>query len=134
MDSKIIYLVDDDYIFRTVASVLLKRELGPVEIYEFENGLKLFNKLETLNHSQERRPNIILLDINMPVMNGWEFLEELKNSPTDLRKGIQIHILTSSIAPEDINLSRTYEFIHGYITKPLTKEDIEKVNVKLVAG
>ena len=60
-------------------------------------------------------------------MNGWELLEELKRGPAIIRNTIQIHILTSSIAPEDLNLSKTYEFIDGYITKPLTEKDLLKI-------
>lgn len=72
-------------------------------------------------------PEVLFLDINMPIMNGWELLEELKGTPEVIRKNVQIHILTSSIAPEDLNLSKTYEFIDGYITKPLTVKDLNKV-------
>lgn len=132
MSSKRIYLVDDDYIFRTVSTVLLERELQAVEISEYENGLEVFNRLIEIQDTPELLPDIMFLDINMPVMNGWELLEELKASLVEIQEKIQIHILTSSIAPEDLNLSRTYDFIDGYITKPLTKEDIDKINQKPV--
>lgn len=125
--SKKLFLVDDDEIFRTAATVLLGQNLPEYEIVQFENGLKVYEKLIDLAETAEVLPELLLLDINMPVMNGWELLEELKSAPAQIRQKINIQILTSSIAPEDLNLSKTYEFINGYVTKPLTTSDIENL-------
>ena len=127
MDVKHVFLVDDDQIFRTATTVLLQRELEAIEISEFKNGMEVYDRLLEMERTQEPLPDVILLDINMPLMNGWEFLEELKGCAAELRENIDIHILTSSIAPEDLNLSLTYEFIKGYITKPFTIEDVRGV-------
>ncbi len=127
MGVKHIFLVDDDQIFRTATTVLLQRELQEIQISEFKNGMEVYDKLMELEKKPEALPDIILLDINMPLMNGWEFLEELKGCSPELHKSIDIHILTSSIAPEDLNLSLTYDFIKGYITKPFTIEDVRGI-------
>ncbi len=126
---KQIFLVDDDFIFRTAATVLLKRELPKYETHHFENGLLVYEKLMELAEKPNDLPELLFLDINMPVMNGWELLEELKAGPTQIIEKVCIYILTSSIAPEDMNLSETYQFIKGYITKPFTKEDIKRLQV-----
>lgn len=127
MGVKHIFLVDDDQIFRTATTVLLQRELQEIQISEFKNGMEVYDKLMELEKKPEALPDIILLDINMPLMNGWEFLEELKGCSPELYRSIDIHILTSSIAPEDLNLSLTYDFIKGYITKPFTIEDVRGI-------
>ena len=127
MGVKHVFLVDDDQIFRTATTVLLQRELQEIQISEFKNGMEVYDKLIELEKKQEALPDVILLDINMPLMNGWEFLEELKGCSPELRNNIDIHILTSSIAPEDLNLSLTYDFIKGYITKPFTIEDVRGI-------
>lgn len=127
MTNNKIFLVDDDLIFRTAATVLLGQELPEFKAEHFENGLEAYNKLIEFAEATEELPQLILLDINMPVMNGWELLEELKSAPHQIRQQCQIYILTSSIAPEDMNLSKTYEFINGYITKPLTSEDLKRI-------
>lgn len=127
MDVKRVFLVDDDQIFRTATTVLLQREIQEIEISEFKNGMEVYDRLLEIERTKEPLPNLILLDINMPLMNGWEFLEELKECAPELRNNIDIHILTSSIAPEDMNLSLTYEFIKGYITKPFTIEDVRGI-------
>ena len=127
MGAKKLFLVDDDHIFRLAADVLIKTYQVAEEVVQLENGLEAYDALMALEHNPEELPQLIFLDINMPVMNGWELLEELKRGPAIIRNTIQIHILTSSIAPEDLNLSKTYEFIDGYITKPLTEKDLLKI-------
>lgn len=127
MGAKKLFLVDDDVIFKIAAEVLIKTHKLADEVVQMSNGLEAYNALIALEHSPNDLPDVMLLDINMPIMNGWELLEELKQGPEIIRKQVQIHILTSSIAPEDLNLSKTYDFIDGYITKPLTNSDIDKV-------
>lgn len=131
MNANGVFLVDDDLIFRTAATVLVGKELPTYKAHHFENGLEAYTRLMDLADTPEELPKLMLLDINMPVMNGWELLEELRSAPSQIRNQVQIHILTSSIAPEDMNLSETYEFINGYITKPLTKEDLDKLKAGL---
>jgi CheY-like chemotaxis protein len=131
MGAEKLFLVDDDIIFRTAAAVLIKSQGLASEVVQFENGLKAHDALLALENTPEELPKIMFLDINMPVMNGWELLEELKTAPEIIRNQVQIHILTSSIAPEDMNLSKTYEFINGYIAKPLTNSDIDKIKAEL---
>jgi len=131
MGAKKLFLVDDDFIFRTAAEVLIKSSGLAQEVVQLENGLEAYDALMVLENNPTELPEIMLLDINMPLMNGWELLEELKMAPEVIRNQVQIHILTSSIAPEDLNLSKTYDFIDGYITKPLTNSDLEKIKVTL---
>ncbi|MCL6274197.1 response regulator [Muricauda sp. 2012CJ35-5] len=127
-----VFVVDDDFVFREVAEVLIKSTGLTDNITHFENGLQVYQELIHRAQMPENLPDLVLLDINMPVMNGWELLEELKKGPTAIRSNVQIHILTSSIAPEDLNLSKHYSFINGYITKPLTKADLENLAQGLV--
>lgn len=127
MGAKKLFLVDDDEIFRTAAEVLIKSLGLAEEVVPLENGLLAYDALMAFENTPDQLPEVLFLDINMPVMNGWELLEELKLAPGIIRKKVQIHILTSSIAPEDLNLSKTYGFIKGYITKPLTESDITRI-------
>ena len=129
-----VFVVDDDFVFREVAEVLIKSSGLTDQISHFENGLQVYQELVHLAETPTDLPELVLLDINMPVMNGWELLEELKEGPTAIKTGVQIHILTSSIAPEDLNLSKQYDFIKGYITKPLTNADLEKLSKELHNG
>ena len=127
MGVKKLFLVDDDDIFRVASEVLVKYNNLAEEVISFENGLLAFEALMALEHSPDELPELLFLDINMPIMNGWEFLEEIKEGPEIIRNTVKIHILTSSIDPNDLVLSKSYDFISGYIAKPLTDSDINKV-------
>lgn len=127
MGANKLFLVDDDEIFRLAAEVLIKSSDLTDEVIQLENGLEAYDALMALENTPDDLPEIMFLDINMPVMNGWELLEELKNGPEVIKNKVQIHVLTSSIDPHDLVLSKTYEFIAGYITKPLTEGDLNKI-------
>lgn len=70
-------------------------------------------------------PDAIYLDIEMPIMNGWEFMDEFLKLPEDIRSKINIFIVTSSISNDDKDKAASYPEIKKYITKPL---DAEKLN------
>ena len=70
-------------------------------------------------------PNLILLDINMPVMDGWDFLNELQK--IEEGKNIPVVLITSSVDNHDIEKAKTYAQIKGYFTKPLPKEGINDI-------
>jgi CheY-like chemotaxis protein len=131
MGAKKLFLVDDDEIFRVAAEVLIQSNDLADKIVHLENGMKAYDALISLSNQPEELPEVMLLDINMPLMNGWELLEELKEAPELIRKNVQIYVLTSSIDPRDLNLSKTYDFIEGYITKPLTEADLSKIGKAL---
>lgn len=127
-----IFLVDDDEIFKTAAEILISANFPEFEIVHFENGLEVYNRLIEIEKTKGKLPVLMLLDINMPVMNGWELLEEIKGHEGRIKSNVQIYISTSSIAPQDMNLSKTYDFIKGYITKPLANGDLQHIRNSLL--
>ena len=125
-----VFLIDDDPIFSFTTKTLLGMSALNYDIEQYENGLEGYNALTKLAKVEEY-PDLILLDINMPVMNGWEFLDEFVEWASTGKDNINIFVLTSSIASHDLQLSKQYDFIKGYITKPLTDVDIESINQSL---
>ncbi len=114
-NSNKILLVDDDPIFLTLAELAIKKENQEVEIFKATNGE------EALAFLQEQAVDIIFLDLNMPVMNGWEFLEALSDVEN---KGGQIYVLTSSIDPTDQKKAHENPFVTSMLEKPLDREKI----------
>ncbi|GAB4240684.1 MAG: response regulator [Ekhidna sp.] len=112
--AKKILLVDDDPIFLTLAELAIKKERTDVIISKASNGE------EALEFIQKESVDIIFLDLNMPVMNGWEFLEAIDGKPLDSK----IYILTSSIDPSDRNKAEENPNVVSMLEKPLDRDKI----------
>ncbi|MEM6801417.1 MAG: response regulator, partial [Bacteroidota bacterium] len=84
--------------------------------------------LEQLKNATDANlPDVIFLDINMPVMNAWEFLEEYKEISKNFSKEVKLFILSSSVYKRDIAKSAEYPDVTDYIIKPLNKATLQKV-------
>ncbi|MCO5949972.1 response regulator [Mucilaginibacter sp. RT5R15] len=83
------------------------------------------DRLKAIVTAGENLPEVILLDLNMPVMDGWEFLDEFTKVPP--AKKIIIYIVTSSIDPADVEKAKQYEAISQYIVKPVTVDNLKEI-------
>ena len=108
---KNILLVEDDDIFLFTATFVLNKAFPNTEITIKHQGE------EALEYLKEHSPDLLFLDLNMPKMDGWEFLEALKTS--DLSVTYPIIIVTSSIDPEDKRKAERNELVKDYLEKPL---------------
>ncbi len=124
MKQKNIWVIDDDPIYQIIINKIIKKSNAFSSSSSFINGKEALNALINSMHNNELLPDIILLDINMPVMDGWEFIEEMQNIKSGINKQIITYIVSSSIATEDKDNSRTFKDIVGYISKPVTAEDL----------
>lgn len=125
---KEVYLVDDDAIVRMVASRILRRIDFKNAISTFENGKMAIDMISKkiaeseFEYTDERI--LILLDINMPIMGAWDFLDEFKKFDQKIKKHFLISIITSSIDTSDKTKAFSYPEVADYITKPLTGKHI----------
>ncbi len=89
------------------------------------NGKFAIDQLyEIQKKDPSKLPDYILLDINMPIMNGWEFLDEYKRLNIDPRGKTKIYIISSSVFSNDINKARSYPLVKDFISKPLNVDKI----------
>ncbi|MBL7837171.1 MAG: response regulator [Bacteroidetes bacterium] len=125
------YIVDDDEIILYLAEKLIRKTHFCERLEKFSSGWKALDRLKFSIQVGENVPNLILFDLNMPEMNGWNFIEEL-NQITQAQN-IPTFIFTSSIDPMDIEKSYEYENVLGYIPKPLTTVKLDKM-LRLMDG
>jgi response regulator RpfG family c-di-GMP phosphodiesterase len=123
----LICIIDDDSINNFLNKMLINQYDSAIQVSEHLDGIYALNWLEKTIRNGGVIPGIILLDINMPIMSGWEFLYELhkKEIPKDLK--IHIYILSSSVYPKDIERAKEDPNIKGFLSKPLNSEKIEQV-------
>ena len=127
-----IILIDDDKITNYINKKIIKKANIDTHIMissNSEDALLYLKKLSleqaTNNENKiEPRPSIIFLDINMPKMNGWDFIAEYKKLPDSTKNNIQITMLTTSVNPDDEKKASTLPEINYFLKKPLTKEKL----------
>lgn len=126
-------IVDDDSIFTFLTKKNIQLSNLVDDVLTFGSGTKAleFLKLEAMH--PDYLPEIIFLDLSMPVLDGWQFLEEYEKLKTKLTKDIVIYILSSSISPEDVEKASTLPLVTDYISKPITKDKFIEIMSKLVA-
>jgi CheY-like chemotaxis protein len=130
MKNKLTYIIDDDKLtVKLLSKLILKNEFCE-EITSFFNAQYALDELKKNYSSIENLPDTILLDLNMPVMDGWQFLDEYILLP--IKKEISVFIVTSSIDPADIEMSKKYEVIKNYIVKPITAAKLEAVSLLIM--
>lgn len=114
-------LVDDDDVFRFLTRKVIEETKLVNRIEIFSNGLSAIQFLKANLTSPEGLPEIILLDLTMPVMDGWGFLEEFIKIKPHTGKKITIYIVSSSIDPADIKKARSISVVSDFIIKPVTR-------------
>ncbi len=117
-----ILIIDDDSIVLLVQRKLLQR-------CEFNNPISSFTKgekaLEFLKEENASQPFLIFLDINMPGMNGWQFLNEIKNLKGS--QNIFVIMVTSSIDNFDREVAEKFQNVIGFMEKPITGKDCSRI-------
>ena len=123
-----VLLIDDDEINNFISIKLIKKALLNTEIMACLNGKFAIDQLADIQRKDPNKmPDYILLDINMPIMNGWEFLEEFKRLNIDPLCKSKIYIISSSVFSNDINKAKSYPLVKDFISKPLNVEKIKEL-------
>lgn len=122
--------IDDDPIALVLCDLVIKKSGFAGEVITAKNGkegLAWFSAFFAKNKTLEKKelpPQIILLDLNMPVMNGWDFLEDFVMKYSDRLPETKVVIISSTVNPEDFSRANRYEIVIDFINKPLTEEGL----------
>ena len=122
-----VLLVEDDPITIMVCERIIKMTFFAEKVTSCENGKVAIDFLLSVR-DKSNIPKIIFLDINMPVMNGWDFLDELDKVKSDFKELPRIYLLSSTVDPEDYTKAKRYSLVKDFISKPLSKEVLQKIS------
>ena len=121
---KSILLIDDDEATNYLHKFYINEWEITEKIYVAVNGKEAIDFLQTNESFKNEKPSLILLDINMPVMNGFEFMEAYGELEEELKASTVVVMLTTSLHPKDLERADTFSDLKAYINKPLTKDEI----------
>lgn len=119
---KNILLVDDDVTFVFLTKRIISATNIVTNINEFNDSQDAIDFLKDNTDDKDLLPDVIFLDLSMPVMDGWGFLEEYVAIESKINKKIPLFIVSSSISPHDIERAKQFSMVSDFIIKPLVKE------------
>ncbi|WP_074409796.1 MULTISPECIES: response regulator [Aquimarina] len=125
-------IIDDDNMYVNLVKRIVEAKNLCSNLMVFQNGKDALNYFEAIltNLNKKTIPEIIFLDLNMPVMDGWEFLDNFTKIKNKLGKTITLYIVSSSINPVDIERAKSINTVKDYLVKPVTIEDLEAIFLK----
>ena len=126
LDTKInLLVIDDDDINIFIIKKIVEKTGFDIDMVSKNNGQQAIDYLKQTISSNLPLPQLILIDINMPVMNGWEFIEAYQE--LDFKKEADLYILSSSVYENDIEKTKSYSSVKGFISKPLSIERLTEL-------
>lgn len=123
--TKRIAIADDDHIFQFTTKVKIEKLKLAADIKICNDGEEVFEYLR--NCEEALLPDILLLDINMPIVDGWDFLELFDQLPQTVRERVSIYMLSSSINPVDVEKAQEHPSIVRYLTKPISDSILSEI-------
>ena len=127
-------VVDDDEIYTfSVKRIIAKADIAEKTIF-FHNGQAALDYLIANMRKEDELPDLILLDLNMPVLDGWQFLDEFARLASAFNKKITTYIVSSSIDEDDYERAKHIELVSDFIVKPLTVHNLHDILTNIHAA
>ncbi|TBW27843.1 response regulator [Gramella sp. KN1008] len=129
-------IIDDDKIYVNLVKKIIEIKKLSENLLIYKNGkeaLDYFKEIMENVTDEDKLPDIIFLDLNMPVMDGWEFLNEFIKIKNQLNKKITLYVVSSSIDPRDLERARSFNLVTDYLIKPIELKKFEKIFDKTAA-
>ena len=119
-------LIDDEMYSNKISKTFIKKLFPVAEVIEFLSPIEGLQFIHD-TYKEHSVPTAILLDINMPEMNGWQVLEKLLELPAIIKDCLSVYMLSSSIDPKDKQKAEAHILLKGYIEKPLSREILQQL-------
>ncbi len=131
-----ILCIDDDPITLMLCKKVISKASFSNEIITARNGeeaLQYFNtiKYSSIENKSKKHPQLIFLDLNMPIMGGWEFLDHFNSASYEEFHAIKVIVLSSTINPEDLEKTKTYPMVIDFLSKPISITMLESLKETL---
>jgi CheY-like chemotaxis protein len=123
----LIWIIDDDDLFIMITRNNIRKATTTLETEVFHDGLESINCLKERIAGDGVLPDIILLDLNMPIADGWSFLASYIQLDNAIRNSIKLFVCTSSIDPKDMLRAKEFEDVKDFKEKPLSTEAINDI-------
>ncbi|WP_044400691.1 two-component system response regulator [Lacinutrix sp. Hel_I_90] len=125
-------IIDDDKVYVNLVKKIIETKKLCENLMVFRDGKQSIDYFEALmeNMKEDRIPEIIFLDLNMPVMDGWEFLERFTKIKNKFNKVITLYVVSSSINPLDVNRAKSLSSVKDYLIKPINITELENIFCK----
>ncbi|NRD19071.1 response regulator [Winogradskyella eckloniae] len=126
---KLACIIDDDKIYVNLVKKIIETKKLCDHLLIFKDGKEGIDYFETLlqNFEEEQIPEVILLDLNMPIMDGWEFLERFTKIKNKFNNPITLYVVSSSINAIDIDKAKSLSTVQNYLIKPVKIDELEAV-------
>ena len=120
-------IIDDDTIYQFILTSIINKNRLAENILSFSDGEKAIQYFMDNKTNSEKIPDILFLDVNMPIMDGWMFIEEYARIKKEIIKKTAIFMLSSSVNPIDIERAGEISEISDYIIKPIKLEEVKRI-------
>jgi CheY-like chemotaxis protein len=125
-------IIDDDVLNNRICTVVLKKIFHDADIKTFLDSAEGFDYIVSEYSAKDHDANLVLfLDLTMPAMDGWEFLEKFELLDNEIKKRVKIYVLSSSDYKKDIERASANKHVVHYLIKPFTKKTIRLITVSL---
>ncbi len=126
---KSVMLVDDNEIDNIINEKIIEANSFSEQVLVFQTGQDALDYLKQYEADEAKLPEIVFLDINMPIMDGFQFLEDFEKMSDIVLKKCRIIMLSSSISPKDIDRAASSKYVKKYLNKPLNARYLDAITV-----
>lgn len=122
-----IAVIDDDEVFQLIIRKQIEMKNIDCEIMNFFNGQEASDFFKSLEPGSDKTPDLVMLDVNMPVKDGWGFLEDYAHVSPQVKGNVKLYMVTSSVIQSDIDRAGNNNDIVGFVSKPLTNDKLDEI-------